>query len=125
LVTALVIEDDQDILSLLHHHLITLGYQVEVARTAELGVDLARANPPDVVVVDIVLPGQDGRWVIRQLKADATTRHCRIIVTSMLDTEDLPDEDVDGVLLKPFDRAMVHRVFGRLSLRESPWRWSS
>ena len=108
----LVIEDDQDILGLLECHLRAMGFEVTLARTAELGLDLARADPPDVVVVDIVLPGRDGRWVIRELREDPSTRHCQIVVTSMLDPDDIGVDDVDGMLLKPFDRAAVRAALG-------------
>ncbi|WP_186762851.1 response regulator [Lentzea tibetensis] len=108
----LVIEDDQDILGLLECHLNAMGFEVTLAHTAELGLDLARADPPDVVVVDIVLPGRDGRWVIRELRADPSTRRCQIVVTTMLDPDDIGVGDVDAMLLKPFDRAAVRAAMG-------------
>jgi DNA-binding response OmpR family regulator len=111
----LVIEDDQDILGLLARHLRDMGYEVVLAQTGERGLDLARADPPDVVVVDIVLPGKDGRWVIRELRADPRTQHCQVVVTSMLDPGDIRVDDVDGMLLKPFDRAAVWAALGSVS----------
>lgn len=112
---ALVIEDDPDIRGLLERHLRVLGYEVALADTGELGLDLALSDPPDVVVVDIVLPGKDGRWVIRELRAHPTTRNCHVIVTSVLDAHDVLVEGVDGMLPKPFDRAAIRQALSWLS----------
>lgn len=111
----LVIEDDQDILGLLARHLRAMGHEVVLAQTGEQGLDLALADPPDAVVVDIVLPGKDGRWVIRELRSHQRTRHCQVFVTSMLDPADIRVDDVDGMLLKPFDRAAVWAALGSVS----------
>ncbi|WP_285745041.1 response regulator [Lentzea sp. NBRC 105346] len=111
----LVIEDDQDILGLLECHLRGMGLDVALARSGEQGLELARADLPDVVVVDIVLPGKDGRWVIRELRSDPRTKHCQIVVTSMLDADDIGVGDVDALLLKPFDRAAVRAALKDVS----------
>jgi CheY-like chemotaxis protein len=44
----------------------------------------ARAEPPDMVIVDVQLPGIDGREVARQLRGDQRTAHCKIVVSSAL-----------------------------------------
>src|SRR5689334_14279351 len=70
----LVIEDERDVLDLLDGHLQRLGCRVSRAETGEEGLDQARADPPDVVIVDVLLPGMDGREVARLLRADPRTR---------------------------------------------------
>nr|BFE89215.1 hypothetical protein GCM10020093_118170 [Planobispora longispora] len=105
----LVIDDEQDVLDLLTRHLGGLGCQVRTANTGELGLSLAVRDPPDLVVLDVRLPGVDGREVTRALRADPRTRDCRIIITSVLDMEDLVDIHADAVLPKPFRRADVKK----------------
>lgn len=114
---ALVIEDERDILDLLRSHLRRLGYWVSGALTGERGLDLAISDPPDVVVVDIRLPGIDGREVIRRLKADRRTSKCSIVVCSVLDPDELDDIEADAVLAKPFVRSALTRVVTKVTSR--------
>lgn len=107
---AVVIEDERDILDLLQGHMRRLGFSVAAAQTGERGVDLALTEPPDVVLVDILLPGIDGREVIRRLRSDPRTEDCFVVVCSVLDPTDLADIDADAVLVKPFGRSSVARV---------------
>lgn len=106
----LVIEDDRDITALLKQHLTTLGCRVDVALTGEEGLDMAFGDPPDMVIIDILLPGIDGREVIRRLRQDERTKHCYLIVSSVLDAEDLLELATEQLLVKPFRRAGVARM---------------
>lgn len=110
----LVIEDDEDVAHLLGSHLRRLGCVVSTAATGEEGIAQAVAQPPDVIVVDILLPGIDGRHVVRALRANERTRHCRVVVSSVLDREDLLDIPTDAVLPKPFSRRDVARLLTSL-----------
>ena len=107
---AVVIEDESDVLELLREQLTRLGCRVSGAATGHGGVDLARADPPDVVVVDMMLPDIDGREVVRLLRADGRTARCPVVLCSMLDSDDLIDVDADAVLPKPFGKADVARI---------------
>jgi len=111
---ALVIDDELDVLDLLDAHLRRLGYRVTGAQTGEQGLDLAVADPPDVVIVDMMLPGIDGREVVRRLRARPELRDCPIVVCSVLDPPDLEDLAADAVLTKPFGRAAVTAVFDKI-----------
>jgi CheY-like chemotaxis protein len=117
---ALVIEDERDILDLLEGHLRQLGYRVAVAETGERGLDIALNDPPDVALVDIFLPGIDGREVIERLRADQRTSRCRIVVCSVLDPDDIADLEADAVLAKPFGRASVARVVRQVTSQGGP-----
>jgi DNA-binding response OmpR family regulator len=117
---ALVIEDERDIADLLGGHLRRLGFLVSSAYTGERGLDLARTDPPDVVLVDIRLPGIDGREVVRRLKSDRRTRRCSIVVCSVLDPEGLAGLGADAVLAKPFRRSALTRVIRDVTRREGP-----
>lgn len=114
---ALVIDDERDILDLLVGHLRGLGYAVTSAETGERGLALAQADPPDVVLVDVLLPGIDGREVVRRLKSDARTRDCAVIVCSVLDTVDVGEIGADAVLNKPFLRSSLARAVAKVTTR--------
>ncbi len=112
----LVIEDDRDVSALLASHLRRLGCAVVEAASGEAGVELALDQRPDVVVVDMVLPGMDGRAVVARLRHDSRTRDCRVVVSSILDPEDCRDVACDAMLPKPFTRRDVVRVLMSLRL---------
>ena len=65
----LIIEDDEAILKFLRRGLAYEGYQVDTATDGQSGLGLARDNPPDLVVLDLMLPGIDGMEVCRRLRA--------------------------------------------------------
>lgn len=66
--TILLIEDDQALAHLLEVGLGYCGFRVQVAHTGSDGLDRALANPPDLVVLDWMLPGLDGMQVCRRLR---------------------------------------------------------
>lgn len=110
----LVIEDEPDVMSLLVRHLSRLGCTVEQASTGHDGLRAARENPPDVVVVDILLPDIDGNEVVRRLRAPGPTQSCRVVTTSILDPSEYPELG-DQVLSKPFSRRSVEQMLDALS----------
>ncbi|WP_169807791.1 response regulator [Actinomadura hibisca] len=112
--TVLVIEDEQDVRNLLAHYFQGFGCVVRTADTGEEGMTLATDDPPDLVVLDVRLPGVDGRQVARLLRADPRTQAIRLVITSVLDQEDLADIDADGILAKPFRRDDVRLLVDAL-----------
>ena len=112
----LVVEDDDDVLSLLARHLTMLGCQVTQASSGEDGLRQAFANPPDVVIIDVVLPGMGGSELAVALRADSRTRASRLVMTSVMDREDLAEIQVtsgtDAILPKPFSRHDVRAALG-------------
>jgi CheY-like chemotaxis protein len=113
-----VIEDEGDVLELLSTHLGRLGCRVSGAQTGCDGVALALADPPDAVLVDIMLPDIDGREVVRLLRADERTASCPIVLCSVLDPDDLADLHPDAVLAKPFGKADIADLLRRLTTVE-------
>ena len=106
-----MIEDDADVLDLLLSHVRHRGCAVVGTSSGEQGRALAAAEPPDLVVVDILLPDIDGWAVVRGLRADLRTRRCRVVVSSVLDPQDLAEKvPVDALLPKPFSRGDVLAV---------------
>jgi CheY-like chemotaxis protein len=114
----LVIEDEPDVMGLLVRHLRRLGCTVEEASTGRDGLRAAKENPPDVVVVDILLPDIDGNEVIRELRAHGPTKACRVVTTSILDPSEYSAVG-DQVLSKPFSRRSVERVLAALTSEET------
>lgn len=83
--TILVIDDTHENLRLLWQILKGQGYDVRLAPDGMLGLTSARTNSPDVILLDIVMPGIDGYEVCRQLKSDERTRDIPVIFISALD----------------------------------------
>jgi two-component system, cell cycle response regulator DivK len=80
--TILVAEDNEPSRDALSRRLERRGYRVLLAVDGEQAVSIARAALPDLILMDLGLPGIDGWEATRQLKADAATRHIPLIVLS-------------------------------------------
>ena len=85
--TVLVVDDEEDILELVKYNLEKEGYTVVGVTTGEDALAAARRKVPDVLVLDLMLPGVDGLEVCRRLKADETTRHIPIIMLTAKGSE--------------------------------------
>ncbi len=108
--TVLIVEDDPQIAGVLTDFLSGEGYPVLV-QPDERAVEAALADPPDLVLLDVMLPGRDGLEVFRRLKADPRTRRVPVIFISALSTDTLKtmlDTNLhgypyEGIIHKPFD----------------------
>jgi DNA-binding response OmpR family regulator len=78
----LVADDDPDTRTLLRRAAEAKGFVVEVARDGAEALEKARAAPPDLVLLDVMMPELDGRDVCRALRADPTTREVPILIVS-------------------------------------------
>ena len=76
----LIVEDEEDILALVHYNLSRDGFQVTTATTGEEGVEQARKEHPDLMILDLMLPGMDGLEVCEALKKDRELRDIPIIM---------------------------------------------
>lgn len=100
----LVIEDDEQILKFLKRGLAYEGYEVDTAMDGPSGLAIARDNPPDLVVLDLMLPGMDGLEVCRRLRAGGPVP---ILILTAKDTvtdriQGL-DMGADDYMVKPFE----------------------
>jgi two-component system alkaline phosphatase synthesis response regulator PhoP len=84
----LIIEDDASFRRVYHDMFETAGYQVLVAENGELGWDLAKAEKPDLVMLDLVLPGLNGFEVLKYIRGDSETKNIPIIITTALGEQD-------------------------------------
>jgi two-component system, OmpR family, response regulator MprA len=99
----LVIEDEARIAQFIERGLIYEGYRVSVARDGQTGLMIARDNPPDMVVLDWMLPGLDGIEVCKRLRAASQVPI--LMLTAKDDVKDRVtglDAGADDYLVKPF-----------------------
>ena len=76
----LVVEDEEDILALLQFNLIKAGYDVDCASCGEEGLSKVRENLPNLILLDLMLPGIDGLDICRRLRNDKMTQDLPIIM---------------------------------------------
>ena len=101
----LIIEDNDKNLKLVRDALQGNGYETLAAKTAEAGIELARSGSPDLVLMDIRLPGMDGIEALRVLRSDPKTAGIPVIaVTASVMSGDLgriKEAGFDGFVAKP------------------------
>ncbi|MHB8835803.1 MAG: response regulator transcription factor [Candidatus Methylomirabilia bacterium] len=119
----LVIEDEEDILELFRYNLSREGYRVSTALSGEDGLRAAMRDRPDLVVLDLMLPGIDGIEVCRRLKADPHTRFIPVVmVTAKGDEADVVaglELGADDYLTKPFSpKVLIARIRAVFRRRE-------
>jgi len=123
--TVLIIEDEPDIADVMKYNLVRSGFHVLTAPTGPDGLRLARDRNPDLVLLDLMLPGMDGLEVCRRMKVDPLTRETALImVTAKGEESDIVlglGLGADDYVTKPFSpRALVARI--RSVLRRGPLR---
>lgn len=96
----LLVVDDQPINIQVMYRCFAGDYQVFMATNGEQALALCKSNPPDLILLDVVMPGMDGYEVCKQLKADDTTQHIPVIfVTAHTD----PAQETHGLSLGAVD----------------------
>jgi twitching motility two-component system response regulator PilH len=115
---ALIIDDSPTVVFALKKILRSAGYVTFEALDAESGIDLARAEIPDLIFLDIVLPGVNGFAALRTLRRDPLTRHIPVIMVSGNEqaTELFFGSRIgaDDFMKKPFSRFEVFARIERL-----------
>jgi two-component system response regulator MprA len=121
----LVIEDEERIAQFLKRGLIYEGFRVDVAYDGQDGLELAREQPPDLVILDWMLPGLDGLEVCRRLRAAGDVPI--LMLTAKEDVHDRVlglDAGADDYLVKPFDfdelMARIRALFRRVTPSSRP-----
>jgi len=115
----LVIEDNDDNREILKQQLKYLGYEVIEASDGPEGLTQAQQENPDIIIVDIMMPGVDGREVARKLRAEPKTKDIPILAATVLfHTEDLQsclDAGCNDVLSKPFSLKQLRERLEQLT----------
>jgi len=100
----LIIEDEERILQFLRRGLTYEGYRVETAPDGESGLNLARESPPDLVILDWMLPGMDGLEVCKRLRAAGGVPILMLTAKeTVADRVEGLDAGADDYLVKPFE----------------------
>jgi len=109
----LVIDDEGDLLRLTSTRLEACGYKVLTLDSGDHAVDFAKREKPDLILLDIVMPGKSGCDVCRELKADKSTGSIPVIVfTAQYYEEEFIKTNTEGIgaddyILKPFDAKIL------------------
>ncbi len=102
----LVVEDSQVIQRLVEVCLRPAGFEVTLASDGPSGLNAALSDPPDLVILDVGLPGMDGWEVLSHIRADERTRDVTVLVLTahaQEETREKADRDgADAFLTKPF-----------------------
>ncbi len=102
----LVLDDDPDVCDVVRHRLTGLGMQVEAYRNGKDGLDAILANPPDLAIVDMLMPGMNGLEVTRAIRADHATKDLPVVIVTGLQSSEWEeagrDAGTDHYLVKPF-----------------------
>ena len=111
----LVVEDEEDNRRIVRDLLTSVGYEIIEAVTGEEGVTAAETHLPDLILMDIQLPGLDGYEATRRIKANPALRHIPIIVVTSyaLSGDDVKafEAGCDAYISKPFSpRALLAKV---------------
>jgi two-component system, OmpR family, phosphate regulon response regulator PhoB len=121
----LLIEDEPDIAEVLQYNLEKEGFQVELAHRGDAGLEAVRRDSPDLILLDLMLPGIDGLEVTRLLKRDPTTARLPIVMLTArgeeLDRIVGLELGADDYISKPFSpREVILRVKAVLRRRTQP-----
>jgi CheY-like chemotaxis protein len=117
----LIVDDESKNRQLLEVMLQPEGYVVSSASSGEEALDLVARESPDLVVLDVMMPGMDGYQVTAKIKADLATRHIPVILLTALDDRNSRTHGLragaEDFLTKPVNRAeLCERVRRLLSL---------
>jgi two-component system phosphate regulon response regulator PhoB len=111
----LIVDDDPDILKLVSYNLSHAGYEVQTATTGRKALELIQQHPPDLIVLDLMLPDVDGMEVCRSLRQQAPSRRIPIVMLTArgeeIDRVVGFELGADDYVAKPFSpRELVLRV---------------
>ena len=123
--TILVIEDEKSIADIIVYNLEKEGFLVLLERDGRDGLLRAQSSMPDLIVLDLMLPGMDGLQICRLLRSDSRTEQIRILMLTARAEE--TDEIVgfsmgaDDYVTKPFKvRPLIHRIKALMRRNDAP-----
>jgi twitching motility two-component system response regulator PilG len=120
----LIVEDEKSLLELLCLLLTTRGYKVQGVINGQMALDCVADRKPDLMLLDVMLPGVDGFEVCRQIKSGESTKNIHVImVTSKTSREDVlraEQAGADGFITKPFKSAMLVETVKRFLSGDFP-----
>ncbi len=119
--TVLVIDDDQNACDLMARGLAREGFLVHTATNGEAGLRLARELRPDVITLDVLMPGMDGWAVLKKLKSDPEVSGIPVVMITMVDDKEMGHAlGAADFLPKPIDRERLVATLRRYRCRHPP-----
>jgi two-component system, OmpR family, response regulator VicR len=124
--TVVYIEDEPEMIDLVRLILGRKGYQVLGASNGADGLDLILRTLPDLILMDLMMPGMDGRQVHARLKANPSTCKIPIVVVTAKQPEadskdDLQVDEVDDYIYKPFSPQEILAAIEKVITRRKEW----
>lgn len=116
----LIIDDDKDLNRLTKIVLTKEGYEVEILHDAESGVNYAKEYNPDLILMDMMLPGMSGAEAVKKIKAEDSSNNLQVIFLTALVSPRAKDEQlsVDGLnyptLGKPYEIEKLIRTVNKV-----------
>ncbi len=112
----LVIDDDVHMHELMRRFLVPRGFRVSSAQSAAQGLDLAAELMPDVITLDVMMPGKDGWFVLSTLKSDPTLQSIPVVMITMVDDKGIGYAlGASEYLVKPIQRDRLLQVLSRFA----------
>ncbi len=107
----LIVDDERDLVETITFRLEASGYEVLAAYDGAEGLEKARTEKPDIILLDVMMPKMDGYQVCRMLKFDEEFKNIPIIMLTArgqdMDKKTGTDVGADGYITKPFDSKML------------------
>ena len=114
----LVVDDDPEIVSMLSTRLTKRGYKVTTASDGHRALELAKRERPDLVLLDVMMPGKSGWEVARALKQDPITQAIKIVMVTAIGerTNEMTSSiyGADAHIDKPFEFEKLEKMIGGL-----------
>ncbi len=111
----LLVDDDKDFRETLKFYLLQKEYLVDAAESSEEAFTKLKSNIPDIILLDVMLPGMSGNEMCKKLKADPVLSSVPVIMLTVKkgrkDIENAMKTKADGYMSKPFD---LHRLIERI-----------
>ena len=107
----LVVDDDESHLMMVRQMLLSKGYSVLAASTGEEGLQIVKSQKPDLVLLDVIMPGIKGRDVCKAIKEDEETKDIPVVFLTAKDSEDDIAAEIEvgasAHLTKPVDPSQM------------------
>lgn len=118
--SVLIVEDDDSIVEALNFLMETAGFDVRIARDGPTAIEMATSSTPDLMILDVMLPGCDGFEVARNIRATPSSQNTPILMLTAknrpVDIEKANELEVNEFMTKPFStREVVDKVKMMLS----------
>lgn len=115
----LVVDDEPDIVRVVVNIMKDRGHQVETARNGEIALQMATDQTPDVIILDLMLPGMNGYELCQRLKENTVTQAIPVVMmtsayVSLEDAQRCTNVGADEYVVKPFMRDVLVRNVERL-----------